>query len=619
MFFLNIKNRPSVNLIIKLFFIAFVTIAVSSCDLAANYTKTDRDSNMEFQDFRDGLAGRSPDVSSSKPSVTSIPELQPYITTASKSIKSAPLVSVSINQTVPLRDILYELAEQAEYDIELDPNIRGSIIFTARNKPFDLVIERISKLAGLRYKFEDDFLRVELDSQYNKSYKIDYLSFIRSNDGSVNTTVSVASAGGGQTGGAKTGSSYTASSESVSDFWGELELNLNQILSGTTTGGLKTRNDPRITAVEQNPDVAAVAPQNGEGGVSVQPPEVVLNVSSLPVDSETSDNEETEAQSYSFTLNKQAGLINVLASERGHKVVEGYLNKLRRSVTAQVLVEAKIFEVSLNDEYVNGIEWQALTENGSGIIRFLEGSDNIIGAITPPGGTIATISNFGAGYIGSEVGAFVEAISGFGTVRALASPRLTVLNNQSAVLNVATNRVFFELDINQTTDDTTGNILLEIDTEIKSIPEGVLINVQPSINLDDRTVSMFLRPTVTRVVGTKSDPSVLFVAGSTGITSEIPELNVQEIDTVVKVNSGQPIVMGGLLQDRVTDTQEGVPVMGEIPILGALFRKQKDLVQKTELVIFLKATILDSPNDSIHDTDRDLYKTFSGDRRPLDL
>ncbi len=615
----NVKNTFAVNMLVKFSFILCASIIISSCDLAANYTKTDRDSNMEFQDFRDGLAARTPELSDKKSSLASIPELQPYITTTSKSIESVPLVSVSINQTVPLRDILYELAEQAKYDIELDPNIRGSIIFTARNKPFDLVIERIASLAGLRYEFKDDFLRIELDTLYNKSYKVDYLSFIRSNDGAVNTTVSVASGGGGQTGGAKTGSSYTASSESVSDFWGELETNLNQILSGTNTGGLKTKNDPRITAVEQNPDVAAVSPQNGENGVSVQAPEVVLNVQSLPVDGENNENDETDAQSYSFSLNKQAGLINVRASQRGHKVVDEYLTKLRRSVTAQVLVEAKIFEVSLNDEYVNGIEWQALSENGKGIVRLLEGTDNLLGSITQPGGTVATISNFGAGYIGSEVGAFVEAISGFGTVRALASPRLTVLNNQSAVLNVATNRVFFELDINQTTDDTTGNILLEIDTEIKSIPEGVLINVQPSINLDDRTISMFLRPTVTRVIGTKSDPSVLFVAGSTGITSEIPELNVQEIDTVVKVNSGQPIVMGGLLQDRITDTQEGVPVMGEIPLLGALFRKQKDLVQKTELVIFLKATILDSPNDSIHDTDRDLYKTFSGDRRPLDL
>ncbi len=601
---------------IKFSFVICSVMIISSCDLAANYTKTDRAANMEFQDFRDGMSERAPTIENkgeSKASLSSIPDLQPYVALSAKNIKSVPLVSLSINQTVPLRDVLYELAEQVGYDLELDPSIRGSIIFTARNKPFDVVIERISKMAGLRYKFEDGFLRVEVDTPYNKTYKISYLSFIRSNDSSVNTSVSVVSGDG-----ADTGSSFSSASESTSDFWGELELNLEQILTGTTTGGLKTQRDPKITATAQNPDIVAISPQNnGDGGVQVKPPEVVLNVESLPVDTDINIEDESNASSSSYTINKQAGLINVYASEQGHKAVEAYLHILRRSVTSQVLVEAKIFEVSLFDEYVNGIEWQALTTEG--VARFVEGTDAVIGAITTPGGSIATVSNLGLGYLGSDVAVFIEAIAGFGTVRALASPRLTVLNNQSAVLNVATNKVWFEIDLNRQVDDDTGDVTVEIETNINTVPEGVLINVQPSINLDDRTISMFLRPTITRITGTKPDPGIAFVAGDTGIFSDIPEVNVQEIDTVVKVNSGQAIVMGGLLQDRVINTQEGVPILSEIPLLGAAFRSQDDLISKTELVIFLKATIIESPDETIHDTDRDLYKMFSGDRRPLDL
>ncbi len=529
-------------------------------------------------------------------------------------MKSVPLVSVSVNQTVPLKDVLYELATQAEYDLELDPNIRGSIIFTARNKPFDLVIDRVCEMAGLRYKFQDGFLRVELDKPYVKNYKIDYLSFIRSNSGNVSTTVSVVSGEG-----ADTGSSYTASSDSTSDFWGELELNLEQILNGVSTGGLKTKRDPKISVAEQNPNVEAVSPQQGEDGVTVAPPEVVLNVESLPVDDEdVSDSGDTEGNGTAFSLNKQAGVISVLGSERAHKNVEAYLNDIRRSITSQVLVEAKVFEVSLNDEFKTGIEWQVLAENGKGVVRFLDTTTPTIGSILAPKGTVATTNNFGIGYVGSDVGAFVDAISGFGTVRALASPRLTVMNNQSAVLNVATNRVFFEIDLNRETDDDTGDVTLEIDSDIKSIPEGVLINVQPSINLENRTISMFVRPTVTNIVGTVPDPSVAFIGGG-AVLSEIPEVNVQEIDTVVKVNSGQPIVMGGLLQDRVVDTQESVPVAGEIPVFGNLFRKKGDLVTKTELVVFLKATILNSGSETIHNTDKDLYRAFSGDRRPFEL
>ncbi len=590
---------------------------ISSCDLAENYTKTDRAADMSFQDFRDGMAERTPEVDESKAKLaSSAPDLQPYISNKSSSLDTMPLVSVSVNQSVPIRDILYELAQQAEYDLELDPNIRGSIIFTAREKPFDVVIDRISDMAGLRYEFKNDFLRVEVDKPYNKTYKIDYLSFIRSNNGGVSSSVSVISGDG-----ADSGSNYSSTSDSTSDFWGELELNLTQILGGDSTGALKTKRDPHITAVEQNPDVAAVAPQqNGENGVAVQPPEAVLRVESLPLDSESETaTSDKEGNGSTFSLNKQAGMINLYASDRTHKEVNKYLTELRRSVTSQVLVEAKVFEVSLKDEYINGIEWSALTENGLGVARFLEGTNNLIGNITTPGGSVAATSNFAIGYLGGDVGAFIEAISGFGTVRALASPRLTVLNNHSAVLNVATNRVFFTIDINRKTDTDTNTETVEVDSEIKSVPEGVLINVQPSINLEDRTISMLVHPTVTRIVNNKQDPAVQFVAGDSGIISEIPEVNVQEIDTVVKVNSGQPIVMGGLLQDRIDDLQEGVPVMGEIPLLGALFRTQKDLITKTELVIFLKATLIDSPEDTIHNTDRDLYKAFSGDRRPFDL
>jgi len=605
----SVKRKPFIKVL------CFFVLAggVSSCDLAKNYTKTDRAADMEFQDFRDGLSERLPEIEDSEiaglGSTASIPELQPYITTRSEAMASMPLVSVSVNQSVPVRDVLYELAQQAEYDIELDPNIRGSIIFTARNKPFDQVVDRIANISGLRYTFEDAFLRVEIDKPFNKTYKVDYLSFIRSNQGSVTTSVSVVSGEG-----ADTGSNYSASSDSTADFWGELELNLTQILGGGTTGALKTKRDPRITAAAANPDVGAVS---SDGEAEVQAPQAVLTVESLPVENEEIDADEDNPST--FSLNKQAGMINVFASERVHKEVQAYLKDLRRSVTSQVLVEAKIFEVSLSDEYVNGIEWSAITNDGNGILRFIESSNATIGDFVASGGSVATLSNFGVGYLGGDAAAFIEAISGFGTVRALASPRMTVLNNQSAVLNVATNRVFFEIDIDRETDDETGDVTLDVDTDIKSVPEGVLINVQPSINLDDRTISMLVRPTITRIVSTKSDPSVLFAAGDSGIVSEIPEVNVQEIDTVVKVNSGQPIVMGGLLQDRIIDTQEGVPVLGEVPVFGSLFKTQKDLITKTELVIFLKATLIETPSDTIHNTDRDLYRTFSGDRRPFKL
>lgn len=620
-------------------------LAVSGCDMAKNSLKPDREGNLEFQDYRDAMSSRmssEDEDEKSDASAGSIPDLQPYVSNAGEKMKSMPLVSISVNQTVPLKDALFELAQQANYDLELDPRIRGSIIFTARERPFDQVIERISDIAGLRYKFEDDILRVELDTPYNKMYKIDYLSFIRTNSSGIRNDVAVVSGEG-----ADTGSSFEAQSESEADFWGELETNLEQIVRGNQTGALKTERDPRITATEQNPDVRAVSPTvtDGTGGtggggatssdptVQVQPPEATLQVESLPVEGEgeedmssSSEGQEDGGSAARFTINKQAGMINVYASERAHKEVEEYLRLLRRAVTAQVLIEAKILEVTLNDEFATGIDWSALgLLSGEMTLDFLDsGTSRAASSLVPStaaamgSATVAEDTSLVLGYTGNDIQTLIQAVSGFGSVKALASPRMTVLNNQSAVLNVSTNRVFFEIDVDVTTEE--GVTTTDVTSDIRNVPEGVLVNVQPSVNLENKTISLALRPTITRVVREIEDPAIQYVtanAGIEGVQSLVPEINVQEIDSVIQVSSGQPIVLGGLLQDRAASDETGVPVLSETPVVGALFRDHRDLVQKTELVVFLKATILDNPADSVHNTDKDLYRQFSSDRRPL--
>ncbi len=611
-------------------------LAIAGCDLAQNTLKADRSGGMEIQDYRDAMAPRTPeaDDGSEAAAGNTIPSLQPYMAEVPENIKPMPLVSISVNQSVPLKDALYELAEQAEYDIELDPNIRGAVIFTARDRPFDEVIARLSEVAGLRYKFDNDVLRVEVDEPYNKTYKIDYLNYVRSNTGTIRNDITVVSGDG-----ADTGSGFEATSESVADFWAELEASVGQILGNAANRSMRTTRDPRITAAAKNPEVVPVAATNAQGqtgaggeNVTVAPPEVNLNVESLPIDEE----EETtnrrggsrnaqEGNGFSFAVNKQAGLITAFATERAHKELQEYLTTLRRSVTAQVLIEAKILEVTLRDEYSAGIDWQAIDLlSGEGILRFdsvsrgqttttsLARPDLISDAILTPNGG----SNLVVGMLGNDLQAVFQAIQGFGVVKALASPRLTVLNNQSAVMNVSTNVVYFEIDIDRTEGTDGEGDTIDIDSEIRNVPEGVLVNVIPSIDLDRNQVSLALRPTITRIVNQASDPAVQFIAQDTGIESLIPELNVQEIDSVIKVNSGQPVILGGLLQDRVQSGDEGVPVLSEVPMVGNLFKKHQDQISKTELVILLKATIVE-PEETVHATDKDLYRTFSGDRRPF--
>ncbi|PZQ44679.1 MAG: type II and III secretion system family protein [Micavibrio aeruginosavorus] len=521
------------------------------------------------------------------------------------------------------------------YDIELDPRIKGGIIFSARNKPFDQVIDRIAESAGLRYKFDGDSVRVELDTPYHQIYKVNYLSYIRSNTSSISNDVAVVSGEG-----ADTGSKFKAESKSEADFWGELDSNLTQILGvNREAGTLRTKKDPKITAVADSP--APVEPvllqANGEiaqtGGatnpdgtpaaapqVQVAAPNAVLRVEPLPVedDEEDSNSNNTDPYQPRFSVNKQAGIVSVFGNERLQKQVAGYLDALRRSVTTQVLIEAKVLEVALSDEFSAGIDWSAVDLFND---RLSFGVDTIGEAIQPAFEPASDPSlSFFTNYVSGDFNAAIRAMQRFGTVHALASPRLTVMNNQSAVLNVAQNQVYFELDV--TTNQNDNQTSVDVDSNIRNVPEGVLINVQPSIDLDSDTISMAVRPTVTRITSYVNDPAVSFAAADANLTepivSRVPVVNVQEFDSVLQMNSGQPIVMGGLIQDRSASTQNAVPVLGELPIVGGAFRNQSDKIEKTELVVLMKATIVEG-NNTVSNTDKDLYRTFSQDRRPFDF
>lgn len=665
---------------------------VSACDLAQNQLKMDRATNNEVQDYRDTLAPREVSMTEGNDTVGEDGglELQPYVSDVSETMKAMPLVSISINQSIPLREALFELSKQANYDVELDPRIAGSIIFTARNRPFDVVIDRICEIAGLRYKLDGDTLRIELDTPYSQNYKIDYLGMIRKSKSSLDNTVSLTT--GGEGGGPSGGSSFKVESSSDADFWAELDTNLKQILASNASGSyLKTEEDPTISLTASNPvappvppidesalkEGSATATMPPQAGANVSSPmsipatsspsvppsgapaatasdpaaaaaataapdpsattppssspvpdaqavgekaapaptQTVLKVESLPTAASSggqSANRNAVEFTPTYSINKQAGVVSVYANERLHKKVAEYFDELRRSTSSQVLIEAKVLEVRLTDEYAAGIDWNFLDHLGD-----FQFSLNV----PKPAMSPTTTSLMSVGFVGTDLSSFVTALSRFGTVQALASPRLTVLNNQSAALNVAENKVYFEVDVTSTTTGSPPSTDVTVDSTVHTVPEGVLINVMPSIDLAKNSISLQVRPTVTKITEYVDDPAVAYIAATLGaagstISSQIPVVNVQEVDSVVKMGSGQMIVMGGLLQDSSSSSSEALPVLGETPVIGNLFRNQGDKVSKTELVIFLKATILNDAGESVHQTDKDIYRVFGQDRRP---
>jgi MSHA biogenesis protein MshL len=570
---------------------------------------SDRDLKLSSEDYNKALA---PVPVPEKASRGSALNLAPVVAEDQRDILPQPLVSVTVNQDVPIRDIFYELAKQAQVDLELDPDIRGSVIFTAYNRPFDSVVARLAEISGLRYKFENNVLRVEIDRPYMKVYRIDYMGMTRKVTSEIKSNTGVDASAIGASGGAgagQNGSKSTITTDAGADFWKEVQTNLQQLLE---VGRYEQRQSAKTAAPLTTPNAipAVTTEQLASTGAApaAQP--------SAPVPTGEAAKEEELKSSGGlgdpyFAINKQAGLINVFASEKQHKQVASYLKELRQSSNTQVLIEAKVLEVLLNNEYAMGIDWN----------QFIAGDLVLNAQFTSPNFLINPVTGgqaFNIGVNGNDFRLVMSALSRFGTARTLSSPRLTVMNNQSALLNVSENRVFFNLDI--TVQESGGINAISnttINSEIKSVPEGIIINVHPTVDPDTNRVTMNLRPSVTRVVGQVADPSVAFVtaqAGITDITNNIPVVAVREMDSVVQMQSGETIIMGGLMQDSNQSSQTGVPVLGEIPVVGALFRNQGDMTKKTELVIMIKATVITPRPD---ETDKKIYKTFGADRRPI--
>lgn len=615
-------------------FAGVLITGLSSCDLARNHSQMDRDSNMDIQNFRDGLSPREiseQEIAEFEKDSTR-PEFSSYVSEPDGFDEPTPLVSVSVNQNVPLRDVLFELAKQADLDLEMDPNITGSIIMTARNKPLDSVIQRISKLAGLRYELDGKSLRVENDYPYQKTYRMPYLNILRSSATNVTTSVEISgSQGEGTSGNTNTGSNYTMDTTSEGDFWTEINNSIEHILSEDVNASLsKTQADPDISVSVSQP-----APVAGTSGNT--PPSARLNVQSLPTSGGSQTNIRRGGQggaqggalAATYSINRQSGLLTIYAPERQQKKIRNFLNDLKQQATSQVLIEAKVLEVRLSDEYSAGINWSALIEGPGSLVT--DTSFFNPGGASRPTLTPDVTYNFNISAAVDNVSVFVDAISRFGTVRALASPRITVLNNQPAMLNVTESRVYFDIDVDSENDENFAGqdrVTIEIDSETFSVPEGVLINVIPSIDHESNSTMLVLKPTVTRVVGFVENPAsaaaVAIVEGDIGneladVSTTVPELSVQEFDSVINLRSGEVAVLGGLLEDRLESDREGVPIASEIPFFGNLFRAQGDKIEKSELVILIKTTILDSASGTVHDTDRELYKQFARDRRPFKL
>jgi len=623
-------------------------------------TDPDPEHIQSRRDFESLTNRRAPEPKAAE--APPIPELQPLLAAPPAPGVEQRLVSISVTDpNIPVRDVLLELARKVGVDLDLDPRVSGGVIITARDRPFLDVVDRICEQDDLRFSFKNGVLKVEPDTLYYQTYHLDILNTIRTMTTDIGSSLNLSQLiqGGGASGGQNT-STTDVKGTSLLDTWKDIDDNVKSIL---TNSSLKGAAPPvQQVAVIPAPVVppAAAAPA-ADGSPAAAAAQYAAQTAAagradaappLPAAGAAAAAAAAPAGAGTtplYSINKQAGVLSVYGTSKQQKLIQAYLEKVVAKIGAQVLIEAKVVEIALTDQYNAGVDWQSLRQN-------LKGTGFGLSSLTPSTNPSAAIpnlpvpykidqpfGNFGlnAGFttFGGDLAAMVNLVKSYGDVRTLASPRLTVMNNQPATLKVAENHVYFKLQATVTsTPATTGSAASQTATynsQLQTLPIGLVMTVLPAIDTEHGTITLGLRPSVTAWPGTTvSDPAVsLSIASACGGSSvgacspaniatavaaaSVPVVDIREMESVVTIPSGSVVVLGGLMQEVINRNDSGVPGAADVPILGNLFKATSDSTQLTELVIFIKATLVKGPGDTVQWGDKDTYKNYFRDDRPL--
>ena len=477
---------------------------------------------------------------------------------------------------VPVQELLFALARDAKINVDVHPGLEGFVTLNAIDQTLPQLMSRIAQQVDMRYELKDGTLAVMPDTPFLRTYHVDYVLMNRDTTSTVSVATQIASAGIAGGSGSVGGSGATGNSSlteirnsAKNHFWETLIENIKDLLRET--------DKLMPEGAQQNP-TQAQAPASTE---RQQQDGARVNLSvNLAQPAAAAPPRNVYREAASVIAHPETGVITVRATGRQHERVREFIDQVQRSATRQVLIEATVLEVSLSRNYQQGIDWSKINLGGSGF-RFVQGAT---GNISAPASSIFELAYTSSG--GSFNGS-IKLLESFGDVRVLSSPKLSVLNNQSAVLKVVDNAVYFtiESDTNQNQNQT----LTTFTTTVHSVPVGFVMNVTPQVSEND-TVLLNLRPSLSRIIGQATDPNPALE--EQGIINTIPIIRSREIESVIRVSNGNIAVMGGLMEDMRNDTDDAVPMLSRIPLVGELFINRDDTTTKTELVIFLRPTVI---------------------------
>jgi len=475
--------------------------------------------------------------------------------------------SVVVNN-VRAQELLFALARDARLNVDIHSDITGTVTLNAIDQTLPQLLTRMARQVDMRYEIDGQNLVVMRDTPFLRVYRVDYVNMSRDSRSVASLSTQVtATQPGTLTSGGQNNSTAIVNSVSVNKFWETLVANVKEILQET---------DKVLPAGAAAPLPVSAPAQPGAPAAAPAP--------SIP--------SATFREAASVIANPETGILNIRATSRQHEKVQEFLDQVMTNAKRQVLIEATVAEVQLNNEYQRGIDWQRLRTNAAtvGVPSFGLGNSGLEfgqASTGTPAGINSNAFIFGGAITSLNFNFALRLLESFGDVRVLSSPKISVLNNQTAVLKVVDNLVYFTIKADTTTSQTTS--LTTFTTTLNSVPVGFILSLVPQIS-DVDSVVLNLRPTISRKIADVADPNPSLAQA--GVTSLIPVIQTREMESVLRVQSGQVAVLGGLIQDGRSSVEDGIPGVNQIPGLGSLLGQRRDLNQKTELVIFLRAIVV---------------------------
>ncbi|BDY06748.1 pilus (MSHA type) biogenesis protein MshL [Ferrimonas sp. YFM] len=465
--------------------------------------------------------------------------------------RAQPLVDVAAKD-VDAQVFFASLVEGSRYSVAVHPGVQGTISLNLKQVTIDEVLKTVEDIYGYDVRRSGRVLQVYPTGMRSETFAVNYLHMKRAGL----TVTSVSS-------GRLTDDNNNGSGSNNND------SNSNNNSSSGNNNQNDSSNDP-----------------SGSGEVATGTRIETLNESHFW--GELKESVTTlvgSGQGRSVVVLPQAGLVTVRANPEELRLVGEFLGQAQEHMQRQVILEARILEVRLNDGFQQGIQW-TLLDDGQGASNVWSGgtSEGEFGnQVTQALGNLTSLT-----FSNSDFNAVINLLDTQGDVDTLSSPRVTATNNQKAIIKVGTDE-YFVTEVSSTTTVAGNTAINNPEIELTPFFSGIALDVTPQISKEGE-VLLHVRPSVSDISEQVKSINVL------GDLVQLPlaQSDIRESDTLVRASSGDVVVIGGLMKTLKEDIESKVPLLGDIPGLGMLFTNTSQRESKTELVILLKPTVIEN-------------------------